>query len=337
MTQPITRDEIAVIALSIDESPVYLRTFDNGLHLVDASGQKLGIQIAVATFERDDGVRTATVELAHQGYWHEGSVLTERKATAGEIKIGLRAAGKSNIPTFVPSALCGRGENGPDLEVAGPTAKINDRLRRSYEARKSYWLHRLSTGAVTLEQLGDDIAKLRNEIALTRKRGEDTSALLYRWDSAGLPPGDGVQGMLARVETTTAQLRDELKVGPISNRFIPNAVQLQAMRLVAKLINAGAVALVDDQYIQGEQVFRALKIGEGTASVRDPHAKPEVAEAQSVEAVQGEAVSFLDPLEQAIDQSVRLVAESEGELAVKLSRHLDALLAEQLKRVTADE
>lgn len=308
MTQPITRDEIAVIALSIDESPVYLRTFDNGLHLVDASGQKLGIQIAVATFERDDGVRTATVELAHQGYWHEGSVLTERKATAGEIKIGLRAAGKSNIPTFVPSALCAHGETGPDLEVIG----VND------------------------------IAKLREELLgqlrLIHKRAEDTSALLYRWDSAGLPPGDGVQGMLARVEATTAQLRDELKVGAISNRFIPNAVQLQAMRLVAKLINAGAVALVDDQYIQGEQVFRALKIGEGTASVRDPHAKPEVAEAQSVEAVQGEAVSFmLDPLELAIDMSVRLAAEYEGELTVKLSRHLDALLAEQLKRVTADE
>ena len=326
MTQPITRDEIAVIALSNDESPVYLRTFDNGLRLVDASGQKLGIQIAVATFERDDGVRTATVELAHQGYWHEGSVLTERKATAGEIKIGLRAAGKSNIPTFVPSALCGRGENGPDLEVAGPSRVFSQGPRYSRE------------GAIGV----NDIAKLREELLgqlrLIHKRVEDTSALLYRWDSAGLPPSDGVQGMLARVETTTAQLRDELKVGAISNRFIPNAVQLQAMRLVAKLINAGAVALVDDQYIQGEQVFRALKIGEGTASVRDPHAKPEVAEAQSVEAVQGEAVSFmLDPLEQAIDMSVRLAAEYEGELTVKLSRHLDALLAEQLKRVTADE
>ncbi|QHC93856.1 hypothetical protein PspR84_04185 [Pseudomonas sp. R84] len=41
----------------------------------------------------------------------------------------------------------------------------------------------------------------------------------------------------------------------------------------------------------------------------------------------------LDPLEQAIDQSVRLVAESEGELSTRLSRHLDALLSEQLKRL----
>jgi hypothetical protein len=56
--------------------------------------------------------------------------------------------------------------------------------------------------------------------------------------------------------------------------------------------------------------------------------------APAVDAIHGTAMGFtLDPLEQSIDQAVRLVAESEGELAVKLSRHLDLLLAEQLCRV----
>lgn len=40
----------------------------------------------------------------------------------------------------------------------------------------------------------------------------------------------------------------------------------------------------------------------------------------------------VDPLEQAIDQTVRLLPETEGELAVRLSRHLNILLAEQVKR-----
>ena len=41
----------------------------------------------------------------------------------------------------------------------------------------------------------------------------------------------------------------------------------------------------------------------------------------------------LDPLEQAIDQAVRLVADADGELATRLGSHLDALLAEQLLQV----
>ena len=53
-----------------------------------------------------------------------------------------------------------------------------------------------------------------------------------------------------------------------------------------------------------------------------------------VDAIHGTVTGLtLDPLEQSIDQAVRLVAESGGELAVKLSRHLDLLLAEQLCRV----
>ncbi|AMA46253.1 hypothetical protein [Pseudomonas alabamensis] len=48
---------------------------------------------------------------------------------------------------------------------------------------------------------------------------------------------------------------------------------------------------------------------------------------------QGEAFAGLDPLEQAIDQSVRLVGESAGALAERLSRHLDSLLDIQLGRL----
>lgn len=42
----------------------------------------------------------------------------------------------------------------------------------------------------------------------------------------------------------------------------------------------------------------------------------------------------LDPLEWAIDQASRLAADAEGELAIRLGSHLDALLAEQLLRVS---
>ena len=45
----------------------------------------------------------------------------------------------------------------------------------------------------------------------------------------------------------------------------------------------------------------------------------------------------LDPLEQAIDQSVRLVGESAGALAERLSRHLDRLLEMQLDRLEPKE
>ncbi|WP_434771257.1 hypothetical protein [Pseudomonas entomophila] len=48
---------------------------------------------------------------------------------------------------------------------------------------------------------------------------------------------------------------------------------------------------------------------------------------------QAEAFASLDPLEQAIDQSVRLVGESAGALAERLSRHLDSLLDMQIRRL----
>lgn len=250
-----------------------------------------------------------------------------------------RGLGSPGTKPRVSETIFSLKEQGAPADKA-TAAEIKEGLRECSASRNSRLGSQLSSGSIDYSHLSEAIDKQHERWEQIHKRVEDTSALLYKWDRTGMPAArvDTGVSILKALELATARLRDELKVGPISNRFIPNAVQLQAMRLVAKLINAGAVALVDDQYVQGEQVFRALKIGEGTASVRDPHAKPEVAEAQSVEAVQGEAVSFmLDPLEQAIDMSVRLAAESEGELTVKLSRHLDALLAEQLKRVTADE
>jgi len=52
---------------------------------------------------------------------------------------------------------------------------------------------------------------------------------------------------------------------------------------------------------------------------------------------QVEGFAGLDPLEQAIDQSVRLVSESAGALAERLSRHLDRLLDMQLGRLEPKE
>lgn len=52
---------------------------------------------------------------------------------------------------------------------------------------------------------------------------------------------------------------------------------------------------------------------------------------------QVEGFAGLDPLEQAIDQSVRLVGESAGALAERLSRHLDSLLDMQLNRLESEE
>ena len=179
----------------------------------------------------------------------------------------------------------------------------------------------------------------RDQVELIHKRVEDIGALLYRWDSAGKPAAhvDCGVSILQKVEATTAQLRDELKTGVISNRFIPNTLQSEAIRLVAKLINAGAVALIDDQYVPGQLVFRNLKMDKEDCGLRDSCANP-LPVAEPLAAVEGMAIDLSnDPLEQAIDQAVRLVAEAEGELAVKFSRHLDALLAIQLEQVSSHE
>ena len=75
---------------------------------------------------------------------------------------------------------------------------------------------------------------------------------------------------------------------------------------------------------------------------------PLCAQAKALSPIQGEAISFsLDPLEQAIESTVRALrdehqqmaevgAKQDSALCDRLGTHLDALLAIQLERVTAD-
>ena len=235
--------------------------------------------------------------------------------------------------------VLGPGQNAQLINVGVMPSKataveIKEGLHSCSAARTDYYSAQLGGGVAGRSDLLEGIDRLRKEMRV------QVDQILKRITDAGVPvasSGGGIS-VMQKIDATTAQLRDELKAGVLTGRFIPSQEQVDAMRLVTKLVNAGAIALVDDQYVQGEQVFRALKIGEGTASVRDLHAKPEAVEAEPMTAVQGEAMSFmLDPLEQGIEQAVRLVAEAEGELAVKLSRHLDALLAIQLEWVTSHE
>lgn len=150
---------------------------------------------------------------------------------------------------------------------------------------------------------------------------------------------------LAKGESSTSEASGELKAGLMIGRFIPNRTQVDAMRVVADLVNAEAITLVDDRYRPGQQVFRCQKIGEGLASVRDLHNKPEVTEAESMTAVEGMVLdSYLDPLEQAIESTVRMMDERMASdrspslnVGLMLMGHLEELLAEQLKRVTANE
>ncbi|KWV72161.1 hypothetical protein [Pseudomonas fluorescens] len=85
----------------------------------------------------------------------------------------------------------------------------------------------------------------------------------------------------------------------------------------------------------------------------NPTVEQTAAAVSSVTAIQGEAMSFmLDPLEQAIESTVRIMRdEREGSVMMhtmvgdvplsdlyrRMSTHLDALLAIQIKRMTADE
>ena len=109
-----------------------------------------------------------------------------------------------------------------------------------------------------------------------------------------------------------------------------------AMRMLENLINAGDLALVPDSWAEGRLVF-----------VRAPLLMaPKTEESPSpVNAIQGEVMGFaLDPLESAIESTVRLVDDrlaadhpSSLNISTMLVGHLEDLLAEQLKRVTADE
>lgn len=317
MTTANLNGSTCVMTVSDEESPVYLRNFGNVLHLVDASGKPIGQQesVDVGVFA-SECVQRVTVTLAHQGFWHEGLVQVAGKATAVEIKEG---------------------------------------LRRCSAARTGYYSARLNSGVTDRDELIEGIVCLRKEvfeqIDLIRTRAEDTDALLSKWDRAGAPAasGGGGQGIIHKIEATTAQLHDELKVGVLSGRFIPSQEQVAAMRVVAKLVNAGAIDLFDDQYVPGGgRVFRALKIGAGMKSAQGVNAEP-VSEPEQVTAIQGEAVSFsLDPLEQAVESTVRMLrdehqqmadtgAKQDSALCDRLGTHLDALLAIQLEQVSSHE
>jgi len=60
-------------SVTAKESAVYLRTFGNVIHLVDASGKQLGLQesVDVGVFAPGE-IQRVSVTVAHQGFWHEG-------------------------------------------------------------------------------------------------------------------------------------------------------------------------------------------------------------------------------------------------------------------------
>lgn len=118
-----------------------------------------------------------------------------------------------------------------------------------------------------------------------------------------------------------------------------------AMRLVESLINAGDIALAPDRWCEDRMHFTG-------APLRDID-KPD--EQVSVgNPIQREAMSFmLDPLEQAIESTARVLRDEHEHLAQismavsgdvplspvykRMSAHLEALLSAQLKRVGDDE
>lgn len=90
-----------------------------------------------------------------------------------------------------------------------------------------------------------------------------------------------------------------------------------------------------ERQTDAQQVVGGMKIEIDTSDIDAALGKLDLLCGSVGYAEPGNAMSgcAIDPLEQAIDQAVRLVAEAEGELAVKLSCHLDALLAKQLDAV----
>lgn len=152
---------------------------------------------------------------------------------------------------------------------------------------------------------------------------------------------------------------DESVVGQtmISRKAQLSLLATEAVRIVTLLINAGDLELVDDAWsrtpakilrparrkepeVQGESKPFITEVAGKTADnmqlgqtfcsgvLRSDDLQ---AEMQPGEALT--AVGFsIDPLESAIDQTVRLIAECQGSQEVRLTSHLDQLLALQLKR-----
>lgn len=154
--------------------------------------------------------------------------------------------------------LSARMDNG----VRSSTSMFRDGLRRCSASRNARLGSQSSSGSIDYSHLSEAIAKQHDRWEQILKRVEDTSALLYKWDRAGMPAAPVDCG-----------------IGVVAQEIKPLA------------------------------------------------------------AVEGMALSYcLDPLESAIDCAVRLIADHGGtQLTPRLAAHLDALLAEQLKRVTADE
>lgn len=116
--------------------------------------------------------------------------------------------------------------------------------------------------------------------------------------------------------------------------FVPTSEQAKAIALVERLVNAGALDLVESCVGDGYRKLMRLKIAKGAAEVQAGTAKKDVAEAEFQERA---SVVELCPLEQAIDQAVRLVGEATGALAERMSLHLDRLLDMQLDRLEPKE
>ena len=83
-----------------------------------------------------------------------------------------------------------------------------------------------------------------------------------------LPPGHHAQlidvgeapAKTATDEAAPVEVANELKAGIFSGRFVPNSEQSAAMRTAARLVDAGAIELIDDAYLPGGRVFRPLTI-----------------------------------------------------------------------------
>lgn len=182
--------------------------------------------------------------------------------------------------------------NGPLMPGKATADEIKEGLRNCSASRGAYFGSQLNSGVLDYDHLKEAIAKQHDRLFQILKRVEDTGALLYRWDRAGVPAAhveSGLDVSRQKDEATTAQLREELAVS-----------------------------------------------------------------VEPLAAVEGMALSYcLGPLESAIESTARVMRDERERVAglllttltgefetgtlKRLSEHLDALLAEQLKRVTADE
>lgn len=196
-----------------------------------------------------------------------------------------RGLGNPGTKPRVSETIFSLREQGVPADKA-TAVEIKVGLRECSASRNARLASQLSSGYIDYSHLSEAIAKQHDRLVQILKRVEDTSALLYEWDRAGMPAerfDAGANISRLKAEATTAQLRDVLS-----------------------------------------------------------------SEVRPTESVEGVALSYcLDPLESAISLTVQALGDElsrmSGTGAVstttyqRLGEHLDALLAEQLKRVTANE